>query len=216
MKTIAINEAELHAIELIRVALSEEDNELRERAIQHVKHHVVAKGLEVLLQKHGTDWVSDPDNAEFVKWALDSEAERLTAAYEFSQIGQRYETRKERKLNIAEHIGKLIWISIQDKKFEGVSSKYGLLSKVEHVAKRHKISGARDAETLRKIWKMYRGVAHLGMAIDYCDDNPESQQNVLQVAEIFRLDLSRNCPRNTSDPYVSPDVQISFVYLSNL
>ena len=110
----------------------------------------------------------------------------------------------------------LIWMSVQDKKFEGVHTSRGILQQVRDDAKFSAVGGAKDVDTLRNIWKMYRSVVHLGMAIDYCLDNPSQKMDVLELAELFRLGLSQNCPKGTSIPYIDPAVQISFVYLSRL
>ncbi len=120
MLTVSINEPELLSIELLRVALSEPEAELREKAITNAKHEVAALGLDALSKRLGTGWMSEPQNADFVQWIARSSSARHEASNEFSQTFQRYEEQYERKLNVAEHIGKLIWLSIQDEKFEGV------------------------------------------------------------------------------------------------
>jgi integrase len=76
------------------------------------------------------------------------------------------------------------------------------------------LSGAKDLDVLRAIWKTYRGVVHLGMAMDYCDEQPDSERNVLHVAETYRRGLSLFCPKGTKKPYVPVDDQITFLYLS--
>jgi hypothetical protein len=78
------------------------------------------------------------------------------------------------------------------------------------------VSGARDKDTLRKIWNSYRGVVHLGIAIDYCENHPAQNLHVFHLAELFRKTLSENCPKGTSKPYVDPGEQISFLYISTL
>ena len=158
--------------------------------------------------------MSDPKNAEFVQWIAKTSSERHEASYEFSQTARRYEERNERKLNVAEHIGKLVWLSIQDKKFEGVQTDEGILKQVRDVALENKVSGAKDLDVLRKTWKTYRGVVHLGMAMDYCDEQPDPERNVLHVAETYRRGLSLFCPKGTKKPYVPVGDQITFLYLS--
>lgn len=215
MLTVSINEPELQSIELIRVGLSEASPELREKAVVNAKHEVVAFRLETLMDKLPSDWMSDPQNADFVQWVAKTSSERHEAGYEFMQTGRRYEGGNERRLNVAEHIGKLIWHSIQDKKFRGVQTDEGLLKQVRYQAKEHKIRGARDVDTLRGIWNMYRGVVHLGMAIDYCDEYPNQNENVLDLAENYRRGLSSFCPKGTNDPYISESEQILFSYYSD-
>lgn len=214
MLTVSINEPELLSIDLLRIALSETTAELREKVMANAKHEVVALRLESLSHSLGTNWMSDPKHAEFVQWIAKTSSERHEASYEFSQTARRFEDRTERKLNVAEQIGKLIWPSIQDGKFEGVQTDEGILKQVRDVALENEVSGAKDLDVLRAIWKTYRGVVHLGMAMDYCDEQPDPELNVLHVAETYRRDLSLFCPRGTKKPYVRGDDQIMFLYLS--
>lgn len=216
MGVVFINEPELFYIELFRVALSETTDQQRQKAIMNAKHEVIAKRLELLIEEGGGNWIKDPVNAKLVQWITKTSPKRQEAAIEFAETGRRYEDKSERKLNVAEHIGRLIWHSIQDGNFEGVQTDTGILQQVRDEAKEYSISGARDKDTLRGIWNTYRGVAHLGMAIDYCDNNPSQRLNVLHLAELFRRALSENCPKGRSKPYVDPREQFSFVYSSKL
>lgn len=216
MITIQINEPQLLWIEFIRVALSEDSHEQRLRAIRNVKLDVVASLLTELFNSQIAKGPLSRDDPNFVKWAAETAGDRHDAAFEFSQTANRFEGGNERKLNVAEHIGKLVWLSIKDEKFEGVQTDNGLLKQAQAVARKHGVSGARDKDTVRKIWNTYRGVVHLGMAIDYCDDSPDQNLNLLHVAERFRRDLSQSCPKGTSKPYVDPAEQISFLYISKL
>lgn len=212
MKVVPINEVELKCIKLFRVALSEPEPDDRLVAIAHVRHIIVSDRLETL----PPDWQSQPANDELVHWVAATSATRQTAVEAFAETGRCYDTRRERKLNIAEEIGRHIWLSTTDGEFAGLHTSTGLLGRVSHMGRKEGISGARDEDTLRKLWKTYRGVAHLGMAIDFCEGAESIEANVLQVAEYFRILLSKACPRSTSKPYVDPSEQISFRYLSIL
>ena len=214
MLTVSINEYELLSIEIIRIALSEPTPELREKAIANAKHEAVTSWLTTRIDKLGIDWMSDPKNAEFVRWIAKTSIERHEASYQFMQTGIRYEEVNERKLNVAEHIGMLIWRSIQDKKFEGVQTPHGILQQVRDQAQKHSVSGAKDMDTLRGTWNRYRGIVHLGMALDYCEDYPDHDQHVLDLAENFRRGLSQFCPKGTKKPYVAEGEQIIFHYIS--
>ncbi len=214
--TIHINEPQLLSIELVRLALSEDSHEQRLRAIRNVKHDVVASLLSQLFDAQAVEGPKLKIDAKFMQWVAKTAGERHEAAFELSQTSNRYEVRNERKLNVAEQFGKLAWLSIKDKKFEGVHTYNGLLHQVQYDARKHDVSGAKDKDTGRKIWNTYRGVVHLGMAIDYCDESPDQNLNVLHVAEKFRRELSHNCPKGTSKPYVDPAAQISFLYISNI
>lgn len=216
MIEVTINEFDLMFIELVRVGLSEETMDLRERAIKNVKHEVVGDRIDKMLQQLGPKWRSDPANSEFLQWVAMTAGQRTEAALELSETGKRYEAKNERKLNIAEHIGHLILLSIKNEKFEGVQARGGILEQVRDVAKAEKISGARDKDVIREVWNTYRGVVHLGMALDCCEGKLEQGLNVLHLAEEFRRSLSKNCPRGTKVPYVDPEAQISFLYISKL
>jgi len=216
MLTVSINEPELEAIGLLRMALSETDMDARLLAINNVKHEVVAERLELLAHGNDASWAIDADNAAFAQWMIRTGAERRKASLEVSEVLKRYEEENQRRLNIAEHIGKLIWLSILDGKFEGVQTKIGILEQVRHDAKMHSVRGAQDVGTMRKIWSTYKGVVHLGMALDFYEENPNHGVNLLHIAEKYRLSLSKNCPKGTRKPYVSSSEQICFVYLSRL
>lgn len=212
MLTVSINQAELLSIEYIRIALSEPTSDLRERAIANAKQDVMAFTIETLNDQVGTDWMSDPQHAELAQWIAKGSSERHQASYEYSQTIRRYEEGNERKLNVAEHIGKLIWHSIQDNKFKGLQTPGGILEQVRDEAKKYKISGARDKDTLRGIWNTYRGVVHMGMAMDYFEEHVNHGRNVLDLAENYRRGLGQFCPKGTKTPYVAEAEQTKFIY----
>ncbi|MEQ9696076.1 hypothetical protein [Shimia sp. SDUM112013] len=214
MREIHINEPELQSIDLFRAALSEETSEQRRQAIAFVKQDIVAGRLDALASKHGENCFSDPTNVEFVQWIARTASARHEAAIGLMQIGRRYDEKNGNKLSVAEHIGMQVWLSIRQGKFEGVYTDTGVLQQVRDDAKETKVRGARDKDILRKIWRCYRGVVHLGMAIEYCEENPDQGMNVIGLSEILRRDLCENCPKGTSNPYVDPSEQFSFVYLS--
>lgn len=214
MHRVPINEQELLFLELFRIALSAETLEKRLTAIRYVKHEVVAARLQNLHENPGPEWVQDPRNLELVNWVAETAPERDNAVYEFSRVSRQYEDMNERRLNIAEQARKLIDLSIQKGKFEGVQTRSGILYQVTEVGKAHKVSGARDKDTVRKSWGTYRGVVHLGMAMDICEELSEPLVSVLFWAERIRRRLSETCPQGTANPYVSPSEQITFVYES--
>ncbi len=215
MIKIPLNEPEVLCLELFQVALSENTHDARMRAIGVMRHEVVSLGLDsfpIGRQRAG----QAQNNPEFVQWVAETSAERYGAAHEYSEISQRHQKKNQRKLNVAEHIGKLVWDSIQKQRYQGLHVAGGLLEQVRDEAKALAVDGARDKDTLRKIWNCYRGVVHLGMAMDYCEDNPDSDLNVLHLAERFRKGLSESSPKGTTKPYVDLAEQISFVYISNV
>ena len=206
---VPLNEPECECLGQFRMALSEETEEGRIRAIDVVRHEVVSLGLE--------NWpVGKSSSPRFVQWAAETAQSRYDAAHKFHEIVKRYEGKNERKLNVAEYIGKCVWDSIQVERFQGVQVKGGLLEQTRDYAKQNGVGGARDLDVLRKIWSTYRGVVHLGMAMDYLEDHPETAWHVLHLAERFRIGLSSNCPKGTSTPYVDPEGQLSFLYISEV
>ena len=216
MIEIFINEPELKYMELIRVALSEESTDLRERAIKNAKHDVVAGRLELLFDQISVDEITGTENTEFLQWVAITSGKRSEAAYEFSETGRRYESKNERKLNIAEEVGFQIFKSIQDQEFKGVHTRGGIFEQIRDVAVEDGVHGARDEDVVRKLWQIYKGVVHLGMAIKYLEENPDQHWNVLELAELYRKTLCQNCPKGTKKPYVDPEEQISFIYISSI
>lgn len=170
-------------------------------------------GLEgfPIFKKRGAETRNSPD---FVQWVAETATERCEAARDYVSIFQRYQKNTEKKLNIAECIGKHVWQTIQQQKFQGVQVAGGILEQVRHEARELDVRGAKDEDTVRNIWKRYRGVVHLGMAMDYCEDHPGSGMHVLHVAEKIRQALCKSCPKGTRKPYVDLSEQISFLYIS--
>ncbi|MFT6676374.1 MAG: hypothetical protein ACJAVM_002577 [Sulfitobacter sp.] len=214
MEIVVINEPESRCLELFRMALSESTHDARTAAITVMKHEVVSLGLDSF--PIGSGKTSGGKNSpEFVQWVAETSRDRYEAAHEFSAIARRYEARNERKLNIAEEVGKRVWDSIQAQEFKGLHVAGGILEKVRKIAKQEGIQGARDKDVLSRTWVTYRGVVHLGMAMDYCEDNPGKGLKVLDVAERFRQGLSQGFPKKTTKSYVSDSDQISFRFISN-
>ena len=213
---VQITGPELICIEMIRVALSEESMVDRTRAIENVKYDVQASLIEMLfgLVRHVD--IEDPRYIDSLAHVARTSRRRHDAAYELAQTSQKYEAKNERKLNVAEQIGKLVCLSILDGKFAGLHTEVGILQQVQNDARRYDISGAKDKDVLRKIWSTYRGVVHLGMAMDYCEDNSLDNINVLQLAEDYRRVLSEHSPKGTSKPYVSVGEQKKFRYVTVL
>lgn len=212
---IPINEPELLSLEFFRVALSEDTHETRMRGIDVMRQEVVNMGLPNF-PIGGQGARRKKNNPELVQWVAETSAARYDAAHEYAGIIRRYESKNERKLNVAEEIGKRVWDSIQSERFQGLQVRGGILEQVRDVAKELGINGGRDKDTIRKIWSCYRGVVHLGMAMDYCEDNPETNMHVLHLAERFREGLCKNCPKGTKKPYVAIREQVSFLYISGV
>lgn len=213
MIEIHLNEPELLSLELFRVALSEPTEEARLHAIEVMRHEVSGLSLESfpIFKKGDGQQQNSPD---FAHWVAETSADRREAAHQYADIVQRYQKKNERKLNVAEYIGKHVWQTIQEQGYQGVQVPGGILEEVRNVARELGVTGAKDEDTVRKIWKSYRGVVHLGMAMDFCEDHPRSGLHVLHVAERIRQGLSKNCPKGTSKPYIEPSEQISFLYIS--
>lgn len=205
---VRLNEPQCAALGLFRMALSEATAADRLSAIEVMRHEVVSMGLESFP-------ITQASSPKFVRWAATTAQPRYEAAHAFHEIAQRYNSKNERQLKIAEYIGKKVWDSIETGKFQGVQVAGGLLEQTSEYAREMGVRGAKDLDVLRKIWKRYRGVVHLGMAMDYVEEHPETRVHVLHLAERIRLGLSTNCPKGTSIPYVDPQEQISFLYVSD-
>lgn len=104
-----------------------------------------------------------------------------------------------------------MWDSIQRQEFKGLHGTGGILEQVRTIAKQEGIQRARDKDVLSMTWMTYRGGVHLGMAMDYCEDNPGMGLEVLDVAEKFRLGLRQGFPKKTRKPYVLEEEKFSFV-----
>lgn len=216
MLTFSINEVEGFYLELFRIALSAETHEAKVKALHYVKHVVIADRLKALSESEGPAWTGEPDNKSLVTWTAQTAAVREDAIYEFSRVSRTYEDRNERRLNIAEHAGKLVYLSVLEGKRQGVQTKDGILYQLTLAGRDHGIRGAKDKDVVRKSWGTYRGIVHLGMAMDFCEDRKVSTGEVLFVAEEIRRLLSGVCPNGTSEPYVPRQEQISFAYKSDI
>ena len=213
---VAINELELMFIELFRIALSAPTHEERLAAIRCVRQEAIASRLQEISKTPGSDWVREERNRELAEWVAATAGDRDDAIYEFSRVARAYEDKFERRFNVAEQVGKVICQSVSDGKFEGVQTKGGILYQVTVQGKEHGISGARDLDRVRKNWRDYRGVVHLGMAIDFCEERSVPPEEVLFVAERYRRMLSASRPKGTKKPYVDEELQISFSYESGI
>ncbi|MEP3675379.1 hypothetical protein [Sulfitobacter sp.] len=211
METVLISDTQVQFIEMFRIALSAPDNRQRLRAISNLKQEVATQVDELIVDGRSEEWMSA--NAEFFRRSMLEAPARRAAAAEFSQIEREYEGSRgrEKKLNIAEHIGMRVLLTIKEGKFEGLQTEIGILEQVRHFSQQEKIFGARDHDTLRKIWGTYRGVVHLGMAMDLFGDSALQSFDMLFLAEQIRMELSRHSPRSSNKPYVDDREQISFV-----
>lgn len=213
---VAINEIELMFIDQFRVALSAPTHDERLAAIRCLRHEVIASRLLKINKKPGPDWIHHEDNRELVAWVAATAGQREDAIYEFGRVCHAYEEKYERRLNVAEQVGKMIYLSIVDGKFEGVQTRGGILYQVTVQGKKHGIAGARDKDVVRKDWGDYKSVVHLGMALDICEELSAPPEQALLLAEQFRKLLSESCPKGTDKPYVEAGQQISFSYESDI
>ncbi len=213
METVFINDTQLQFIEMFRIALSAPDNPQRLRAISNLKQEVAAQVDELIVDGRSEEWMSA--NAEFFRRSTLDAPVRRAAAAEFSQTEREFEGSRgrgmEKKLNIAEHIGMRVLLTIKEGKFEGLQTEIGILEQVRHFAQQERIFGAKDHDTLRKIWGTYRGVVQLGMAMDLYGDSTLPSYDMLTLAEQIRTELCRHSPMSSNKPYVDESEQISFV-----
>ncbi len=215
MEKVHIDWAQLQFIEMFRVALSAADNTERLKAIANLKQDAAAHVDELIVDGRGEGWISSPANAELLRRSALTASARRAAAGEFSHTEREFEGSRgqgrEKKLNIAEHIGMRVLLTIKEEKFEGLQTEIGILEQVRHFAQQEKIFGAQDRDTLSKTWGTYRGVVHLGMAMELYGDSALPSFDMLTLAEKIRMELSRHSPRSSNKPYVDEGEQISFV-----
>lgn len=217
-EVVAIDEAELFQLLLFRVALSEPGHESRMRAIRAVRHDVTDNLLQSLFSslsyKEAGSRKDGPKDDLFLRWVAESGPVRHEAAVHFMEVARRYDEKNERKLNVAEKIGRKIIESMFDGEFRGLHVAGGILEQVRLQGKEERVQGARDKDVLRETWKAYRGVVHFGMAIDCFDQDAGTGWKILSLAEDFRRNLSSCCPRTTKKPYIPASEQIKFIYSS--
>ncbi|MEM5522012.1 hypothetical protein [Sulfitobacter sp. AS59] len=211
MKTVSIDGAQLTSLELYRMALSEDSQEKRLRAIEVVTHDVVARQLNLFASSKGKGWPSDPKYSEFSNLVMQSAGERYEAAIELGEISRRYDEGTDRNLYVAELVGMNIFMSIKAQSFQGLHTEGGIFEQVRAYARANEITGARNKALLLEHWRTYQGVVHLGMAMRLCAANPEQGYDVLDLAEGIRLALNSHGPKNRNTPYVNEEIQISFV-----
>ncbi|MGJ8596521.1 hypothetical protein [Sulfitobacter sp.] len=72
MNTVSIDGAQLTFLELYRMALSEDSQEKRLRAIKIVTHDVVARQLNLFASSKGKGGPSDPKYSEFSNLVMQS------------------------------------------------------------------------------------------------------------------------------------------------
>ena len=210
MYQVRLREWDLTHIEMIRIALSEETDQARLEAIQNVRQEVDAQSIKIFRDDE-VFWPAIKRHPKTIEWIADTSPDRHDAGSAIAELFERYEKRNERHLNIAERIGKAVFSTIEDNEFRGLQTESGILKMVSDEARDLKLHGARDKDVVRKIWTTYRGVVHLGMALDDLYDNPDQDFQLLQKAEFYREHLATNRPRNATEPYVSPEVQFQFL-----
>lgn len=222
MISVPLNERELHAIDMVRMALSEETNDERLESIRVVKLDVASMRLEELNDTQYRGWQGDSRNTELIRWVTDTSSERHEAAIELAVLDQRFQRSNQRALNVAEEVGFFVRLSIRDGRYQGVQTKGGLIEQVTEIGRGANVRGAKDHDTVRKAWMRYRGVVHLGLALNEFEERfkrsipKENLHELLFLAEEIRVMLSETCPKGWKDPYVPQEEQISFVYKSSI
>ena len=212
LDVVLIDAIERRSIEYFRFAESEATHEARLRALSMVRHDLTATRLDELFRSPEYQRGAGPEDYPFLKWAAETASQRHEAGIALMDLEEKFQAGQQRKLNVAEHVGRLVIQSINEKQFKGLHVRGGILETVRNEAKRAKIYGGKDLDTLRDTWRTFKGVVHLGMAITYLEDNRDQNWDVLDLAETFRSILSSSCPKGTREPYVSSTEQIKFHY----
>ena len=215
MQIEQISTAKISHLGILRVTLSEPTPASRLRAIQNAPHEAQANLIGIFVRDERRWDLGLFINLVIHDWIAETAEKRHEAIWELGQTFQRFEERNERKLNIAEELDFHIIDTIRTGKLEEVQTKTGILARVQDQARREGVRSGKDKDTVRKLWNSYRGIVHLGMALDHCENHVGQQLSVLTVAEDFRKQLSESCPKRTSEPYVDSSEQIKFILKSD-
>lgn len=188
-RRVAISQAEACYLELFRVALSEPDMRRRLEAISTIKLEVQSDLIALKLRSRSADRPWGREDQDILVAIAETESARLGAAREYGVLWQRYKGKNglgnERKLNIAEQIGKMVLLSIQEKTFIGLHTPGGILEQVREQGAEFEVRGAIDKDSSRETWSAYRGVVHLGIALDYCEEFPRKTTMSLNWLRAF-------------------------------
>ena len=214
MKEIFIQKPAIGYLPMVRVALSETDDPMRQSALENLNGVIQLDKQEVIVKDiDRRNWGLE----KFPQFLIDSTRAgpgRSRSNEEFKGTIERYEKHNEIRMNTAEEIARKIVRSIQTDQFEGLHTATGILKQISDDARNEGTRGARDKDVLRKTWNDYRGVVHLGLALTICEEFPDGDQNVFRVAERIRKLLSGYGPRSHSRPYVDLDLQYKFIVCS--
>ncbi|UWR21291.1 hypothetical protein [Sulfitobacter sp. S190] len=215
IETVYFNNFEIRYLEMFYVALSEPTHDLRMRAIANVRHEVEAETDSFLVEDHAAGRIKVPSIDEHYKKMALAARKRDVAKRCLFETEARFtgsgKASNQRRLETADLIGMKILTSILDKKYDGVYSETGILQQVREQSIRENLNVFKDHDSLRKIWKQYRGIVHLSIALGLEEDRSTGRREVIKVAEAYRQILSSSCPRGTQTPYVALSEQILFL-----
>ncbi|MBT0958207.1 hypothetical protein IV417_12485 [Alphaproteobacteria bacterium KMM 3653] len=215
MIKVEISEAGFQVIGELRIALSAETVEDRLKAMEHVQHRFIRSLVENAHSKFGAEWEKIPSMSALAAKVSKSYVQSASTEDIFSDVFHQYEKKNHRGLMVAEQVGQMVFFSIVDRKLEGLHRDGKIIDQVCQQGRARDVPGAKDKDTVRKSWMKYKGVVHLGMALNDAEELKITRaKDVLGMAEEMRLMLCSNCPKGTSEPYVNQDDQISFVYKS--
>lgn len=209
---VHLNDSDLEAILLFRVAISEDTMEARTSAISGLREVLTSDLIEYLGERPSVLESATKQVKDLHRFVFETSKVRREGENRFKRAGLRYDAKNERRLNVAECIGRLVWDTIKAGEFRGLHTSGGILASTMQIGHDAGVSGAKDKDTVRKLWKTYRGVVHLGMAINFCEEEGIGGVSVMEVAEEMRFQLSNNCPKGTKKPYVAEADQMKFVY----
>lgn len=137
--------------------------------------------------------------------------DQIRSIYAFRRASGDARSGKLKQLFQAETICLRIWDNIRTGKEQGVySARTGVIAVLSEELRARNIRGGRDTDTLRKYWKVYRGVAHFGAGLRVAKMEGIEPSAGVEIGEEIRFALSNNCPPQRNDPFVPEEQQIIF------
>ncbi len=165
MLTVQLDHPLTDTLPLYRIACRPQGSEKRFEALD---------GLQALLSMWKTEsmtksvfWATgviavDPDMGRIL---TDQQGEIARGVLNFQNARNEFNQSNNKRLQTAEEIGAKAWCSIREGTNRGVFSRTGIIEDTSHCHRKLNIRGGRDTDTLRRNWKEYKGVVHLGVAL---------------------------------------------------
>lgn len=208
-------EVELGVLQLYRAALSKKGKQARCEALEGLTKKLDAERLGALQNSKFANVGLVATSDDFNRTIATEYVENTKKISAFDRALEAFEKpRGKLPLFAAETIAREIWRSVVEGKNVGVFSRRGIIERLTDQARVQGLQGVKDKDVLRRHWKEYKCVAHLGAGLQIGEHHNLDPIASLGVAEEVRYVLSNECPKGTSKPYVEEEEQISFVFRS--